>query len=54
MYYKTFYKSPLGNMTLVSDGKNLVGLWILGQKYFESTLSERVQEKEDLDIFRQT
>lgn len=54
MYYKTFYKSPLGNMTLVSDGKNLVGLWIEGQKYFESTLSERVQENEDLDIFRQT
>lgn len=41
-------------MTLVSDGKNLAGLWIDGQKYFESTLYGRVQEKEDLDIFRQT
>ena len=41
-------------MTLVSDGKNLVGLWILGQKYFESTLYGRVEEKEELPVFRQT
>lgn len=54
MYYKTFYKSPLGNMTLVSDGENLVGLWILGQKYFESTLYGRVEENDDLAVFRQT
>ena len=54
MYYKTFYNSPLGQMTLVSDGKNLTGLWIDGQKYFESTLYGRVEEKEDLPVFRQT
>lgn len=41
-------------MTLVSDGKNLVGLWTLGQKYFESTLYGHVEEKNDLAIFRQT
>lgn len=54
MTYKTTYNSPLGKMTLISDGENLTGLWILGQKYFESTLSERVQEKDDLAVFRQT
>lgn len=54
MYYKTFYNSPLGQMTVVSDGENLAGLWIEGQKYFESTLSERVEETDNLDIFRQT
>lgn len=54
MYYKTFYKSPLGKMTLVSDGKNLVGLWTLGQKYFEGTLYGRAEEKDNLAVFRQT
>lgn len=54
MYYKTFYKSPLGKVTLVSDGTNLIGLWIDGQKYFESTLCEQVEETDNLDIFRQT
>ncbi len=34
MQYKTFYDSPLGKITLVADGKNLVGLWLEGQKYF--------------------
>lgn len=54
MTYKTTYNSPLGEMTLVSDGKNLTGLWIDGQKYFESTLYGRVEENDDLEIFRQT
>lgn len=54
MTYKTTYNSPLGKMTLVSDGKNLSGLWIDGQKYFESTLYGRAEEKDDLEIFRQT
>ena len=28
MYYTCKYASPLGGMTLASDGKNLTGLWI--------------------------
>ena len=51
MTYKTTYNSPLGKMTLVSDGENLTGLWIDGQKYFESTLHDRVEENNDLEIF---
>ncbi|MGN1058634.1 MAG: methylated-DNA--[protein]-cysteine S-methyltransferase [Candidatus Avelusimicrobium sp.] len=54
MHYKTTYHSPLGKMTLVSDGKNLSGLWIDGQKHAESTLGERIEEKSDLAIFKQT
>ncbi|MCL2068841.1 MAG: methylated-DNA--[protein]-cysteine S-methyltransferase [Oscillospiraceae bacterium] len=33
MYYKTTYQSPLGVITLASDGENLTGLWNEGQKY---------------------
>lgn len=54
MYYKTFYPSPVGEMTLVSDGENLVGLWICGQKYAENALCAAAEIKDNLAIFRQT
>ncbi|MDR2637377.1 MAG: hypothetical protein LBB55_03485, partial [Zoogloeaceae bacterium] len=37
MYYSTLYSSPIGNLTLASDGQNLVGIWIAGQKYHRGT-----------------
>ncbi len=40
MLYTATYKSPLGILTMASDGKNLTGLWITGQKYFASTIKE--------------
>jgi methylated-DNA-[protein]-cysteine S-methyltransferase len=39
MFYSTNYASPLGIITLASDGKNIVGLWLDGQKYFAATIS---------------
>ena len=42
MYYKTKYISPLGNITLASNGNSLVGLWLEGQKYFCSTVKEEI------------
>ena len=34
MIYTTRYTSPLGPLTLGSDGKSLTGLWLEGQKHF--------------------
>ena len=34
MYCLTSYASPIGLLTLGSDGKHLTGLWIQDQKYF--------------------
>ncbi len=34
MRYVCAYSSPLGEMTMESDGKFLTGLWFDGQKYF--------------------
>lgn len=48
--YITKYSSPVGIITLASDGQNIIGLWIKGQKYFESTLDNPVQGTE-LPIF---
>ena len=38
MVYTQRYASPLGVITLESDGEALTGLWFNGQKYFGSTL----------------
>lgn len=40
MQYIHYYDSPLGRITLASDGKKLSGLWFEGQKYYGSTLSK--------------
>ena len=47
------YESPLGGITLGSDGKALIGLWFDGQKYFGDTLRESWEEKK-LPIFEET
>ena len=47
------YTSPLGGITLASDGKALTGLWFDGQKYFPHKLVEESSEAE-LPIFTQT
>lgn len=51
MFYSTKYESPLGLVTLASDGKNIVGLWNDGQKYFAASLKDAVVEKSDLPVF---
>lgn len=53
MNYIHHYDSPLGGITLASDGVSLTGLWFDGQKYFGSILSVERQEKE-LSIFDRT
>jgi methylated-DNA-[protein]-cysteine S-methyltransferase len=56
MYFRTTYKTPIGNVTLACDGeaKNLVGLWMEGQKYFGGKISETMTEGGDLPIFEKT
>ena len=50
MEYTHHYDSPLGGITLASDGEALTGLWFDGQKYFAATLSPEHGEKE-LPVF---
>ena len=57
IYYMDYiapYDSPLGGMTMASDGTHLVGLWFDGQKYFASTLDDAHEVREDLPVFEQT
>ena len=43
MNYITTCQSPVGMLTLASDGEALTGLWIEGQKYFLSTLRDAAE-----------
>ncbi|HCF71712.1 MAG TPA: cysteine methyltransferase [Syntrophomonas sp.] len=54
MYYSTNYQSPVGTLTLASDGDNLVGLWIEGQKYHGNTIPEEMTKKDDIPVFKTT
>ena len=53
MIYSTVYNSPIGRLTMASDGENLIGLWIDGQKYFAETVAKCAAEK-SLPIFGST
>lgn len=52
MHYLTHYTSPLGRIMLASDGKNLVGLWNEGQKYFAASIKGDIVDKPDLPVFK--
>ena len=53
MMYIYHYSSPLGGITLSSNGTELTGLWFDGQKYFGDTLEKEYLEQ-DLPIFEET
>lgn len=53
MEYIHHYHSPLGGITMASDGEVLTGLWFDGQKYFAVTLAKEHEEKM-LPVFEET
>lgn len=53
MKYTYRYTSPLGEITLASDGEALTGLWFDGQKYFGASLEGKNIEKK-LPVIEQT
>jgi methylated-DNA-[protein]-cysteine S-methyltransferase len=53
MEYIHHYDSPLGGITVASDGNALTGLWFDGQKYFADTLDADHTEKA-LPVFDRT
>ena len=50
MEYTAHYESPLGGITLSSDGEALLGLWFDGQRHFADTLAP-VHEERALPVF---
>lgn len=51
MYYSTTYLSPVGTLTLGSDGEHLVGVWLEGQKYFGGAVEKELKARDGLPVF---
>lgn len=54
MDFISHYNSPLGGMTMASDGTHLVGLWFDGQKHIADTLDQQHETLDDLPVFEET
>ena len=52
MYYSTEYNSIIGPLLLVCDDNNLIGLWMMGQKYF-CPLKEQPVPKDEHPVLMQ-
>lgn len=52
-HYTWKYLSPLGHMTMASDGRYITGLWFDNQKHYASTLSEHTEERY-IPVFKDT
>ena len=53
MTYLTKLASPLGPLTLASDGAAVTGLWLEARKYFAAGLERETAERTDLPVFHQ-
>lgn len=51
MHYICEYESPVGTLTLASDGEAICGLWLEGQKYHGATLDDDIEERDDAGGF---
>lgn len=54
MQYVSKYTSPLGEITMASDGECLTGLWFDGQKYFGGRDNIDNSVKKELVVFKET
>ena len=54
MMYRATIPSPVGILTLASDGQALTGLWLEGQKYFGAGLEPEAVDRPELEVFRRT
>ena len=53
MDYLAFAETPLGPVTLASDGEALIGLWFQGQAHENAGLATETERRE-LPVFRET
>lgn len=51
MYYSTTYLLPICAITLASDGDNLIGLWMDGQRFHGDSVPGNRTETDDMPVF---
>ena len=52
MDYITYYSSPIGKITIASNGNAIVGLWFNNQKHYASVLDKNNIQQNNLPIFK--
>lgn len=53
MIFKTFYFSPVGKLTLISDGTNLTHVILEKESYYQN-IKKDAKTNDNLEIFKQT
>ena len=53
MIFKTFYSSPVGVLTLISDGTNLTHVILEKESYYQN-IKKDAKTNDNLEIFKQT
>ena len=51
MCFKMMVSTPLCRILLASDGENLTGLWLEGQKYYGGAGSVEMTQRDELPVF---
>ncbi len=51
IYFCEYSPSPVGKITMASDGNALIGLWMDGQKHFMEKISGNLQKHDNLPVF---
>lgn len=54
MLYWTGYRSPLGAITVASDGERITELWLVGQRGFRGELEENRSLEEQVPVLAET
>lgn len=52
MYYYWIYHSPIGELTIAGNEKNIVGLWIKGQRYYMDVLTGKEHQEKETNVIK--
>lgn len=52
MYYYYIYNSPVGKLTIASNEKNIVGLWLDKQKYYMDVLEDKEYQEKETEVIK--
>ncbi|MBQ7954333.1 MAG: methylated-DNA--[Lachnospiraceae bacterium] len=52
MYYYYIYRSPVGELAIASNEKNIVGVWLEGQRYYMDVLKGKEYRKKETAVIK--
>ena len=52
IFYYYIYNSPVGKLTIASNEKNVVGLWLDGQKYYMEVLEDKEYQEKETEVIK--